>query len=71
MTTYRSPDLILQEKQTKTIWICEMVRPQENNIEKKRLHATYIRDKTERRTGFRDKVAPLVITAFVEVLKKC
>ena len=48
MTTYRSPDLMLQEKQTKTIWICEMVRLQEHNIEKKRLHATYIRDKRER-----------------------
>ena len=70
MTTYRSPDLMLQEKQTKTIWICEMVHPQENNIEKKILHATYIRDKRERRTGFRVKVVPLVITAFVVVLKK-
>ena len=48
MTTYRSPDLMLQEKQTKTIWICEMVSLQERNIEKKSLHATYFRERRER-----------------------
>ena len=35
-TTSRRPDLMLQEKQTKIIWICDMACPQENNIEKKR-----------------------------------
>ena len=30
-------DLMLEEKQTKTIQICNMACPQENNIEKKRL----------------------------------
>ena len=39
-TTYRRPDLVLQEKQTKTIWICDVAYPQENNIEKKRLPTT-------------------------------
>ena len=28
---------MLEEKQTKTIWICDIACPQENNIEKKRL----------------------------------
>ena len=28
-TTSRRPDLILEEKQTKTIWICDMACPQE------------------------------------------
>ena len=32
-TTSRRPDLILEEKQTKIIWICDMTCPQENNIE--------------------------------------
>ena len=60
---------MLQEKQTKTIWICDMACPQENNIEKNRLEkrtnyrqlAFEIR---ERRPGFKVKVAPLVISAF-------
>ena len=43
-TTSRRPDLMLEEKQTKTIWTCDMVCPQENNIEKKRL---------EKRTNYR------------------
>ena len=64
-----------EEKQTKTIWICDMACPQENNIEKKRLEkrtnyrqlAFEIR---ERRTGFKVKVTPLVISAFGGGLKK-
>ena len=36
-TRSRRPDLMLEEKQMKTIWICDMVCPQENNTEKKRL----------------------------------
>ena len=43
-TTFRRPDLMLEEKQTNTIWICDMAYPQENNIEKKRL---------EKRTNYR------------------
>ena len=34
-TTSRRPDLMLEEKQTKTIWICDMTCPQENNIERR------------------------------------
>ena len=37
MTTSRRPDLMLEEKQTKTIWVCNIACPQENNMEKKRL----------------------------------
>ena len=36
-TISRRPNLMLEEKQTKTIWICHMACPQENKIEKKRL----------------------------------
>ena len=35
--TSRRPDLILEEKEKKNIWICNMACPQENNIEKKRI----------------------------------
>ena len=35
--TSRRPDLMLEEKQTKPIWICDIACPQENNIENKRL----------------------------------
>ena len=36
-TTSRRPDLILEEKGKKNIWICDMACTQENNIEKKRI----------------------------------
>ena len=36
-TTARRPDLILEEKEKKNIWISDMACPQENNIEKKRI----------------------------------
>ena len=69
MTTSRKPDLLLEEKQTTTIWIIDMACSQENNIEKKILEkrtsyrqlAFEIR---ERRPGFKVKVLPLVIRAF-------
>ena len=34
-TTSRRPDLTLEDKQKKTIWICDMACPQEKNIETK------------------------------------
>ena len=34
-TTSRRPDLTLEDKQKKTIWICDMACPQERNIETK------------------------------------
>ena len=61
--TSRRPDLMLEEKQTKTIWICNMACLQQNNIEKKRQEkrtnyrqlAFKIR---ERRSGFKVKIVP-------------
>ena len=74
-TTSRRPDLMLEEKQTKTIWICDMVCPQENNTEKKRLkkrsnyrHLAF--EIRERRSGFKVKVVPLVISVFGGDLKE-
>ena len=72
-TTSRRPTLILEEKQTKTIWICDIACPQENNIEKKRLEkrtnyrqlAFEIR---ERRPGL--KVVPLVLRVIGGGLKE-
>ena len=66
---------MLEEKQTKTIWICDMTCPQKNNIEKKRL---------EKRTNYRQlefkireirpelkvKVVSLVISALGGGIKK-
>ena len=78
-TTSRRPDLMLEQKQTKTIGIFDVTCPQENNIEKKRLKkrtnyrqlAFKIR---ERRPGFKVKVVPLVISLFgggiTEILKE-
>ena len=45
---------MLEEKQTKTIWICDMACPQENNMEKKilekrnQLQAACVRNKKEK-----------------------
>ena len=36
-TTSRRSDLILEEKEKKKIWICDMACPQQHNIETKRL----------------------------------
>ena len=43
-TTSRRPDLILEEKDEKKIWICDMACPQQRNLEKKR---------DEKRTNYR------------------
>ena len=60
---------MLDEKQTKTIWICVILCPQENNIEKKRLEkrTNYMQltlEIRERIPGFKAKVMSLVISAF-------
>ena len=36
-TTVRWPDLTLEDKAKKQIWICDMACPQQGNIEAKRL----------------------------------
>ena len=74
-TTSGRPDLMLEEKQTKSIWICDMTCSQENNIKKKRLEkrtnyrqlAFEIR---ERKPGFKVKVASPVIIIFSGGLKE-
>ena len=68
-TTSRRPDLILEEKEKKNIWICDMACPQENNVEKKRIekNKTNYRqlafELREQRPGFKVRVVPLVISA--------
>ena len=74
-TISRRPGLILEEKEKKSIWICDMACPQENNIEKKRIEkktnyrqlAFELRD---RRPGFKVRVVPLVISALCEGIKR-
>ena len=66
---------MLEENQTKTIWICDKACPQENNIEKKRLgKRTNYRQAAfkirERRPGLKVKFVPLVISAFGGGLKE-
>ena len=60
---------MLGEKQTKSIWICDMACLRENNIEKNRLEkrANYCQlafETREKRPGFKVKVVPLLISAF-------
>ena len=69
------PDLMLEERQTKTIRICHMACPQENNIEKKKLEKrTNYRQLEfkirERKPGFKVQVVPLVISVFGGGLKE-
>ena len=74
-TTSKRPDVMLEEKQTKTVWICDMVCTQKKNIEHKRLEkGTHYRQLAfkirERRPGFNVKVMPLVISAFGRGIKE-
>ena len=60
---------MLQEKQTKTIWICDMTCPKLNNMEKMRLekrtnHMQLEFEIREGRRGSKVKVMSLVISAF-------
>ena len=74
-TTSTRPDLMLEERQTKTIWICDMACPQENNIEKKKLEKRINYRQLEfkireRKPGFKVQVVPLVISVFGGGLKE-
>jgi len=67
-TTARRPDLILEDKEQKKIWVCDMACPQQRNIEMKRVEKlTKYRqvafEMRERRPGYEIVVAPLVIGA--------
>ena len=64
--TARRPDLILELKEDKKIWICDMTCPQQNNIETKRIEKmTKYRqlafETRERRPSYDVYVLPVVI----------
>ena len=64
---------MLEEKQMKTIWICDMACPQENNIVKNRLEKSidYWQLASEVQSpGFKVQVVLLVISAFGGAVKE-
>ena len=77
-TTARRPDLILELKEDKKIWICDMACPQQNNIETKRTeNMTKYRqlafETRERRPSYDVYVLPVVIGALgggIKTLRK-
>ena len=74
-TTSRRPDLILEEKEKKKIWICDMACPQQHNIETKRLEKlTKYRqlafEMRERRLGYEIIVVPVIIGALGGSIRK-
>ena len=65
-TTARWPDLILEDKEKKKIWICDMACPQQRNIQAKRLdkltkYRQLAYETRERRLGYEIMVVPLII----------
>ena len=67
-TTARRPDLILEDKQQKKIWVCDMACPQQRNVETKRVEKlTKYRqlafEMRERRPGYEILIIPIVIGA--------
>ena len=66
--TSRRPDLILEDKAWKKIWICDMACPQKQNIEAKLLekltkYTQLAYELRERRPGYKITVTPLTIGA--------
>ena len=64
--TARRPDLILEDKEKKKIWICDMACPQQRNIQAKRLdkltkYRQLAYEIRERRLGYEIMVVPLII----------
>ena len=67
-TTSRRPDLILENKEQKKIWICDMACPQQQNIETKvqekfTKYRQLAFEMRERRIGYEIFVVPLIIGA--------
>ena len=65
-TTSRRPDLTLEDKQKKTIWICDMACPQERNIEtkmndKRTKYQQLAFEIRERRKEYKVVVVPIII----------
>ena len=66
--TSRRLDLILEDKESRKIWICDMACPQQQNIEAKRLekltkYTQLAYDLRKRRSGYKITVIPLIIGA--------
>ena len=64
----RRPDLILEDKESKKIWICDMACHQQQNIEAKRLekltmYTQLAYELREKRPGYKIMVIPLIIGA--------
>ena len=73
-TTARRPDLILELKTDKKIWICVMVCPQQNNIGTKRTetltkYRQLVFETRERRPGYEIYVVPIVVGALGDRIK--
>ena len=73
-TTARRPDLILEIKSYKKIWICDMACPQQNNIcAKKADKTTKYRqiafETRERRPGYKVHIVSVVVGALVGGIK--
>ena len=67
-TTARRPDLILELKIDKKIWICDMMFPQQNNFGAKRAEKTtkyrqIAFETRERRPGYKVYIVPIVVRA--------
>ena len=71
----RRPDVILEDKKSKKIWICDMACPQQQNIEAKRLekltkYTKLAYELRERRPGYKITVIPLIIGALESGMKR-
>ena len=67
-TTARRPELVLENKTDKIIWICDMACPQTINIERKRIekinkYRQLAFETRERRTNYKVYIVPLIIGA--------
>ena len=67
-TTARRPDLSLEDREKKKIWICDMACPQQRNIQAKRLdkltkYRQLAYETRERRLGYEIMLVPLIIGA--------
>ena len=76
--TARRPDLNLELKEDKKIWICDMASPQQNNIETKRIekmtkYRQLVFETRARRPSYDVYVLPVVIGALggdIKTLRK-
>ena len=74
-TTTRRPNLILEDKEEKRIWICDMACPQQHNLETKRVEKSmkYCQltfEMREKRPGYLVTVILMVVGSLIGRLKK-